>query len=279
MWRRYTYYIIGSICLMLTACDHIAESDRLYDSIIEDIEPIEGQEDDTQETVKRMVLLEDFTGQKCINCPNATKEIELIQELFPNKVAAVAIHGGSNGFSGNANLVGLATETAKEYYNKWGLGDTQPIGMVNRHEPPIIYQEWSATVKKELEKPVPLRLEGSAALADNTITIQIKAEGINGTVTGKLQVWLLEDGIKAFQKMPNGTINYDYIHNHVFRTAVNGTWGKDISLEEGKAVEQTMTQALDPNWNKEQLSIVAFVYNDDGVQQAAKFKVMTPNPL
>lgn len=272
MWRRYIYYIIGSICLMLVSCDHIAESDRLYDSIIESKE---GQEDDTPETVKRVVLLEDFTGQKCINCPNATNEIELIQEVFGDKVAAVAIHGGSNGFSGNANLVGLATETAKEYYNKWGLGNTQPIGMVNRHEP-IIYQEWSATVKKELEKSVTLRLEGTAVLADNTITIQIKAEGINGTTTGKLQVWLIEDGIKAFQKMPDGTLNYDYIHNHVFRTAVNGIWGEDISIEEGKTVKRTFTQTLETNWNKEQLSIVAFVYNDSGVQQAAKFKVTTP---
>ena len=29
-------------------------------------------------------------------------------------------------------------------------------------------------------------------------------------------------------------------------------------------------QALEPTWNKEQLSIVAFVYNDNGVQQAVR---------
>ena len=43
-----------------------------------------------------------------------------------------------------------------------------------------------------------------------------------------------------------------------------------------EVLEQPITQTLETNWNKEQLSIVAFVYNDSGVQQAAKFKVTTP---
>ena len=76
--------------------------------------------------------------------------------------------------------------------------------------------------------------------------------------------------------MPDGPANQEYIHNHVFRAAVNGMWGEDFSVEEGKTVERIMTQALESNWNKEQLSIVVFVYNDSGVQQAAKFQVKTP---
>ena len=142
--------------------------------------------------------------------------------------------------------------------------------MIDRHGP---YKdtEWVAAVKEELAKPAPLRLEGTAVLADNAIDITVKAEGTDGIVMGKLQVWLLEDSITALQLMPNGKVNQQYVHNHVFRTAVNGTWGEDFSVEEGKSEQRTMSLPLQPAWKKENLSIVAFVYNDSGVQQATKF--------
>ena len=53
---RYTYYIIiiSCICLLLVGCDRISEDERL---IYEKPEP-----------AQRVVLLEDFTGQRCTNC-------------------------------------------------------------------------------------------------------------------------------------------------------------------------------------------------------------------
>lgn len=245
---------------MFAACDHISEAERL---IYEKPEP-----------AKRVVLLEDFTGQRCSNCPTATGVIEQLQETYGDALVAVGLHGGPLAFAGNAKVVGLKTDAGDEYYKHWKM-DHQPVGLINRHGP-VDYPEWAAAVKEELAKPAPLHLNGTAVLADNTISIQVNAEGTDGTITGKLQVWLLEDGIKTLQFMPDGPANQEYIHNHVFRAAVNGMWGEDFSVEEGKTVERIMTQALESNWNKEQLSIVVFVYNDSGVQQAAKFKVKTP---
>lgn len=259
MWRRYTYTILYGICLLLAGCDHIAEDERL---IYEKPEP-----------AQRVVLLEDFTGQRCPNCPTATDVIEQLQETYGDALIAVGIHGGPLAFAGNARVVGLKTDTGDEYYNHWGL-DHQPVGLIDRHGS-ADYQYWARDVKEELAKPAPLRLEGTAVLEDNAISIRVNAKGTDGTTQGKLQVWLLEDGIKSLQLMPDGSANQEYTHNHVFRTAVNGIWGEDISVGEGETVERTMEQALDPNWNAEQLSIVAFVYNNDGVQQAVKFIVET----
>ena len=239
---------------MLAGCDHISEEERL---IYEKPEP-----------AQRVVLLEDFTGQRCVNCPKATEVIEQLQETYGDNIVAVGIHGGPLAYAGNTKIVGLKTATGDEYYSHWNL-EYQPVGLVNRHGP-VNYPEWAAAVKEELSKPAPLRMNGSAFIEDNSIMVQIQAEGTDGTVTGKLQVWLLEDGIQTLQLMPDGTANQEYIHNHVFRTAVNGTWGEDISVKEGETVERTFTQALEPTWNKERLSIVAFVYNDGGVQQAVR---------
>ena len=84
---------------------------------------------------------------------------------------------------------------------------------------------------------------------------------------------VLEDGITAMQLMPDGSANREYVHNHVLRTAVNGAWGESFTINEGETKQQTLSQAVDSKWNTANLSIVAFVYNDDGVEQAVKTKV------
>lgn len=274
MRRRHTHYIyiiVSSLCLFLSACDPIADADRLYDPMIADGGQKEEQPEEPSKTVRRIVLLEDFTGQRCTNCPKAADVIDLLHEAFGDRVVPVGIHGGPLAFAGNAKTLGLKTDIGDEYYSHWHL-EYQPVGLVNRHEP-LNYLDWTTTVKEELYKPATLRLGGSAVLADGAITIQVTVESAGGTVAGKLQVWLLEDGIKALQLMPDGTANQDYIHNHVFRASVNGTWGEDISVSEGETVQRIMTQPLATDWNPAQLDIVAFVYNDSGVQQVAKFQV------
>ena len=57
----------------------------------------------------------------------------------------------------------------------------------------------------------------------------------------------------------------------MFRTAVNGTWGTDFSIAEGeqKVVEFDYTLESD-EWVPENMAVVAFVYNNNGVLQVTK---------
>ena len=246
------------IVAALTACSHIDEDERL---IYEKPAP-----------AARTVLLEDFTGQRCVNCPRGTEVIEkLQQELGDEAFIAVGIHGGPLGFKGTAKALGLATDIGDEYYNHWHL-EYQPVGLVNRHGPEN-YTDWTAAVKEELSKPAPLSLSANAHITDEKVNISISALGTDGITEGRLQVWLIEDGITAMQMMPDGSTNPDYVHNHVLRTPVNGTWGQDFSIREGETREFSMEQKLDDAWNREKLSVVAFIYNDNGVQQATKTKI------
>lgn len=243
--------------MLLAACSYIDESDRLIY-----VKPA---------NVSRRVLLEDFTGQRCVNCPKGTAVIEQLVEEYGDAVIAVGIHGGPLGFKGNAKMVGLATDVGDEYYNHWQL-EYQPVGLIDRHGA-VNYTDWTKAVKDELAKVAPLDIMVEADVSGTDIHIIVTATGTDGSTNGKLQVWLLEDGIIALQMMPDGTTNRDYVHNHVFRTPVNGTWGENFSIKEGETQEKQLVQPLDPSWNPEQLSIVAFVYNDQGVLQAAKAKV------
>ena len=184
---------------------------------------------------------------------------------------AVGIHSGPLGFKGNANNVGLATDLGDEYYNHWNL-EYQPVGLINRHGA-VNYTDWVETVKKELAKTSPIGLTASAKLQDGTVGIAVETTGKEGRVSGKLQVWVLEDGITAMQLMPDGSANREYVHNHVFRTAVNGTWGEDFTITEGQTKRLAYSQVVDPAWNAANLSIIAFVYNNNGVEQVVKTKV------
>lgn len=247
------------LALTTLTCSHIDDSEQLIY-----VKP---------EPAKRVVLLEDFTGQRCVNCPKGTEVIEQLQQTYGDSVfIAVGIHGGPLAFAGNENYVGLATDIGNEYYNHWNL-EYQPVGLVNRHGA-VNYTDWAKVVKEELAKSAPLEMSLSAMLTEGQVQIFLSAYGTDGQTTGKLQVWLLEDKISAIQLMPDGNANVNYVHNHVLRVSVNGLWGEDFTIREAERKEQKLTQPLHEAWNPQHLSVVAFVYNDQGVLQAVKSKVV-----
>ena len=252
----------GAIALAAASCSNIDENDRLIY-----VKPAE---------VGRTVLIEDFTGQRCIYCPKGTEAIEGIVEAYgSDNVIAVAIHSGPLGFAGSSKAVGLMTDTGEEYYKHWDSTNklSQPWALFNRNAAPNTdYNTWANYVAGVISQKAKLSIDinNDYDAASRTLTTDITTFGTDGTTSGKLQVWLIEDGIKAMQMMPDGTANAEYIHNHVFRAAVNGTWGEDITVKEGESSTKQYTYTLPEAWNADNVAVVAFVYNDNGVEQTAK---------
>ena len=212
--------------------------------------------------------MEDFTGQRCVNCPKASDEIKALQEQYgEDHVIAVGIHSGPLGFYTKGDYLGLSTEVGDEYYDHWAL-EYQPVGLIDRGAP-LEYMAWNARIREELEKTAPVEIDIELHQNDNQLTVRAEVMGIDGTTSGKLQLWLTEDGITAFQMMPDGTRNMEYIHRHVFRAAINGTWGESVSVAEGETITtKDYLFTIPEGWNADRLSVVAFVYNDQGVLQA-----------
>lgn len=254
--KKNIYWLFLSL-LTCTACDYVAEDERLI--------AVEKAQ------AKRVVLLEDFTGQLCVNCPLGTEVIEQLLTEYGDHVVAVGIHGGPLGYKGNASNIGLATEFGDNYFRYWNL-EYQPIGLVNRHGA-VNYSDWTKAVTEELAKDSPLQMELSARRDGDQIAITVKETALSSDVTGKVQVWVLEDSIQAVQFMPDGSRDREYIHNHVLRTAVNGMWGVEVKIALSDTEEQTYEQEIDAAWNVAHLSIVAFVYNQEGVVQVVKSNV------
>lgn len=252
----------AAMAMAAASCSNIDEGDRLIY-----VKPAE---------VGRAILIEDFTGQRCVNCPTGTEIINGIVETYgEDNVIAVGIHSGPLGFAGNSKTVGLMTDTGNEYYTRWDKENKmgQPWVIFNRKtSPDSHYNNWAAMVSTIISEKANLSVKIANAYdaATRTLTTTVEADGVNGTVNGKLQVWIVEDGVKALQMMPDGKSNKEYIHNHVFRAAVNGTWGEDVTVKEGETTTKQYSYKLPEAWNADNIAIVAFVYNDGGVENVAK---------
>jgi hypothetical protein len=146
----------------------------------------------------------------------------------------------------------------------------QPVGLVNRGVP-TEYTAWNTRIREELQKPAPVSINIAVQRNDDELTIRADVEGIEGTVSGHLQLWVVEDNVTAFQLMPDGTRNDAYLHQHVFRTALNCAWGEEMTVKEGEhSVTPNYTLKVPAEWKIDDLAIIAFLYNDQGVLQVRK---------
>lgn len=253
---------VAAMTIALGSCSNIGEDERLIEVEIPQ--------------AQRAVLIEDFTGQFCPNCPNAADEIETLSEAYgSDKIIAVAIHSGPQGFAGGTEeMPGLMTDLGNEYYNGYGI-EYQPQGVIDKDGKKLAYTDWAAAVRSELQKVALLNIEVTNDYAEATRKLTVKTnvetvKGVDGTIGGTLQLWLVEDGITSIQSMPDGSYNMSYTHNHVFRDAVNGKQGEPVSMTEDTPAEKTYTYDIPANWKPEHLSVVAFVYNGSGVLQVVK---------
>lgn len=249
---------------LMVACDEVSVNDRLIY-----VEPPQ---------VSRAVLIEDYTGQYCVNCPRATEEIErLIEQYGDSIVIAVAIHSGPFGKS-KGEPSPLYTEVGDMYFNTWGLS-AQPIGLIDRlfGSTPFSYTDWAGGVNYEvaIEPPVSFLTDIDYDAETRDAAIEVQTIGLDSAlVSGKLQVWLVEDSIDSFQLMPDGSREEHYNHMHVFRASVNDPWGDALSVSHGQVAVKNYELKLDPAWVPEHCSVVTFLYDDSGVHQVAKKKLI-----
>lgn len=213
----------------------------------------------------RAILIEDFTGQRCVNCPDAHKVMEDLEKQYNVHglyVIPVSIHAG--GFAIKESRGGLATEAGEEYNAHWGI-NSWPQGVVDRRGGATTFDQWPTLALRDMSLPATMAVDITAEKDESVGGAYINVT-VNPEVSqsASLQVWVIENGIIATQSSNSGTIA-DYEHNNVFRAAVNGTWGEEIAFTAGEPVERGYSLAFAEKWNPDNLCIVAFVYDKDGV--------------
>lgn len=255
--------LIACVAVGLSACDNVDEGDRYIE-----LEHIDA---------KRAVLLEEFTGQDCTNCPEGHRIVAQLKEQYGDAFIPVSIHASQLSWSeAEYGEYGLGIPEGEEYFKSYS-SPALPSGVVDRSGGVLNRTDWAARIRSELEKEAPAAIEIAPVYDETTkkITIDLTIKPTQ-TINCKLTVWILESGIVNYQ-YDNGQHINDYTHNHVLRAVVSDTWGDVTSLTSGLFSEKTYTYDIVANgkthWNPANLSIVAFLSTDNGVLQAAEAHV------
>lgn len=249
-----------AMMFIMSACSRVAEGDRLIY-----VPPA---------SAERNVLIEDFTGQRCVNCPAATKKIEELHSQYGDRIIPVAIHSGpfAHRSTMSSPLLSLGTATGDEFYRNRGV-EAQPGVAVNRHGG-IIYNTnlYATAVAECIAQETPLNITATCQYEESSrsLTVNISANAPE-KVSGKLEVWLVEDNITDTQLMADGSANQQYVHNHVFRkTLTADIYGDPVTIDAGKTATAAYTTTVDDAWKSENLAVVVFVSNPAGIVQVIK---------
>mgnify|MGYP001737082642 FL=1 len=210
--------------VLLVGCDAVERPDRWR----EDPAPI---------VPRRNVLLVDFTGQRCSNCPAAA---DLLHSLTAGpagaRIIAVSVHGGALALSTDASPRGLAGPDARRITDEARV-NSWPQGTVDRPVGGTLLRPsaWNAALAERLAIAADadaaaqqsLVADAHVALATRTLSYTLRPRHLTdaaGQADGEtyLHLWLVEDSITAPQTLADGTERADYLHRHVLRLDLTG---------------------------------------------------------
>lgn len=255
------YISLLAAVALLTGCDSVGSDERLIEI--------------PAATVQRNVLIEDFTGQRCIFCPDAAEAIAQQQKLYgADKLIAVAFHAGPLAIKSGSGFVGLRTDVGDTYYKYWAVPNV-PKAIINRRGGVLSKDTWAGRIYDEFAQTTSIGIDLKCQYEATTRQVEIETDlkTLAEDVKGKLQLWLVEDSVVAPQLFPNNKVEKEYVHNHVFRAAINGEWGTELILSKKGIHKEKTTYTLSEDVVPKNAWIVGFFYNDSGVLQAVRQKV------
>lgn len=232
-----------------------------------------GGEEPNPGVVVKHVLLEDYTGVACVNCPTAGQLALDIQERYNHQVIVLGVHAGSMTSLPPTmpTYIDFTTPEGTEWYTNLGL-DVNPIGTINRKLNGSTYgynsPDWEDKVASTLQEEA--LLEMTPAVEYDNATRELSVEITSRFLaelpdTYSLTVCIMEDSIVAAQLTQQGPVS-DYIHRHVFRTTMNGAWGEDINttaIAPEDEIVKSYTTTLNEAYNADQCYIIAYVSNSN----------------
>lgn len=273
MTMRTTYFFIALAFLaaITTSCDKIEGNP--YETLDNPDNPIDG------DTVKKVVLI-DFTGHNCPNCPSGHAEIDMLSNAYGTRFIPVAVHAGVFArpiTSSNPPMPADYRTPFGTAFNNLLSVTTYPIGVVGTVDgtKKATFGQWAEQVVAELAKPTTFSIGLECSISEGKITAQSTIKNTNENIAySNLRFYslLLEDSIVSPQKQPNNSIIADYVHKHVLRHGFSSHLGENFELNTNLEFTKNDTVAINSVWRQNKLSVVVFIAdeNNDILQAAYK---------
>ena len=127
----------------------------------------------------RKVLLEDYTGHKCPNCPRAAEIAENLSATYGSSLVVIANHV-TEIFAKPQDEIHFKEDFRNPTSNKWGetfLMFSLPTGMVNRKPAaPQGRSVWATLVPLALNNPQSVKIDLTTYYDKNTKFLTVKAK-------------------------------------------------------------------------------------------------------
>lgn len=266
----------------------IASCDIIQEPYIEkkDNNPV----DTTDTTVYiRKVLLEDYTGHRCGNCPRSHEKMQELLNTYGDKIVPISVHVGFFAMPIGQYTAEYRTSTGNELNTYFGNDNAGlPNGMVNRinwqGDVVLNYSSWQQVIESIItnEPDLGIDIKNTYNQGTKVLDTKIDIKGLKD-ITGnfKLAVYIVQDSIVSMQTDYNASPQDipNYVHRHVLRGAINSTWGDVIALQtisKGEEISRTFNYTINSAWNSEKCYVLAYVYNDENkeVIQAEEEKII-----
>ncbi|MDE7412558.1 MAG: Omp28-related outer membrane protein [Muribaculaceae bacterium] len=217
--------------------------------------------------VPRKVLIEEFTGQNCPNCPSGKERVEGGLRHLDN-VVLICHHIGF----GEDRMTARGSRDLLFFYGRNDGSSYAPAIMFDRTPtsgepgPVTTIPESKSISERIIERQktgaqVTIGIEQTYNAADRELSIDVALQQVKGMPlsgnTPVLTVALIENGVIAFQSP-----NYDdYEHNEVVRQFVTAPLGDEITLSAEEPTTYSYTAKISPDFNEKNMAVVAFVSN------------------
>ncbi len=233
------------------------------------------------DTVFRKVLLEEFTGVGCVQCPGGSATIENLLLSFPNNLVAISIHTGN--FARERNW-----HPDQKYDFRTTDGDNltssifggepfaYPSASVNREKTNTntffrVENEWAVVVEDEIKTPAAAAINITHSFDETSRELGIDLEIIPLEIVPadvRVTVIITENNIIDYQKDVNAPGDgwvQDYKHKHVLRDIVTAFDGDIISpngLTPSTTEELSFSATIPNEWDANNCDIIAFIHRN-----------------
>lgn len=237
------------------------------------------------------VLIEEFTGVNCPNCPEGHALVASIEAQYPGKITALALHPSNTlGRAFAFSLQDLQDVNSTSLLTYLGSPGFEPCAGVDRTlfsgQTNILTDRsyWSGFAAQELlvTPQVNILLTDQYNITTNSVNVIAEIHYTQAvSAANNITVALTEDSITTAQ-LDGANIDTFYVHAGVLRTMLtsatgdNVAYNADVTLVPGRVVRLVYQATLNALWKPQNMHVVAFVHEHSGAQvvyQAAEIKL------
>ncbi len=245
------------------------------------------------------VMIEDYTGHRCNNCPNAANLLHNLVDANPSRVFGVGVHVSPLGVTSFQEELlptypgifynDVATEIGV-YFGSISSTSFQgnPHGSVNRTligvDNTIGPGQWTSRVATELASSLKVNLQSKANYFPSTrgLFLHTEIEKLDASLVNDLAqvVYLVEDSVISPQLMPDLSTNDTYVHRDILRGCIDGkAFGKTLvaaDLDANGKYYLNYAYKLPDGYDPDNMHLLIYVYDKTtySIYQVIKQKVI-----